>query len=45
MIVGELPAEAFYVDTELPLTETTRRAFYRYVDLSTSNFSSLESDE
>lgn len=33
-IVGELPAEAFYVDGKLPPSEMTRRAFYRYVDLS-----------
>lgn len=33
-IIGELPAEAFYVNSELTPTEATRRAFYRYVDLS-----------
>jgi hypothetical protein len=33
-IVGELPAEAFYIDGELELNEAKRRAFYRYFDLS-----------
>jgi hypothetical protein len=33
-IVGELPAEAFYIDGELELNEARRRAFYRYFDLS-----------
>jgi hypothetical protein len=33
-IAGDLPAEAFYVDSTWTPDEATRRAFYRYVDLS-----------
>lgn len=33
-IVGDLPAEAFYIEGELTPDEQTRRAFYRYLDLS-----------
>jgi hypothetical protein len=33
-IVGDLPAEAFYTNVNLPLTEETRRVFYRYCDFS-----------
>ncbi len=31
-IVGELPAEAFYIKGHLTPNERTRRAFYRYAD-------------
>ncbi len=33
-IIGELPPEAFYVKGEVTPSEATRRAFYRYFDLS-----------
>ena len=33
-IVAELPAPSFYTDQTVPLDDQTRRAFFRYFDLS-----------
>lgn len=33
-IVGQLPSSAFYLDSDIELDDETRRAFYRYFDLS-----------
>jgi hypothetical protein len=32
-LIADLPAEAFYVDGEVELSDELRRAFYRYFDL------------
>ena len=43
-IVGELPADAFYTDGRTELTEATRRAFYRYFDLSNEQLFHIRKD-
>lgn len=43
-IVSELPADAFYTDGRTELTEATRRAFYRYFDLSNEQLFHIRKD-